>query len=70
MFAERIIEALKQSKHDKKDDIFLQVTMKKIREQKRLSSKEFLGVWDSIQKEGPKTTYQNPNSWRRNGDVY
>ncbi len=41
----------------------------KIQNRKKLSSKEFLRVYDTIRKEGPKATYKNPNSWRRSGDT-
>ena len=39
---------------------------KKIEKQKRLSSHEFLKVYDTLYKEGPKTKYQNPEKWSAN----
>ena len=37
-------------------------TANKIQKQKRLSSNEFLSVYDSLWKEGPKVQYQNPDA--------
>ncbi len=69
MFKERLIETLKYSDNTNKlDEITLQA-IAKIQNQKKLSSEEFLKVYDSIRQEGPKITYQEPNSWRRNGDT-
>jgi hypothetical protein len=69
MFKERLIEALKLSQNgDKPDEETLQA-MTKIQNRKKLSSQEFLKVYDTIRKEGPKTVYQNPNSWRKEGDT-
>jgi hypothetical protein len=69
MFKERLLEALKLSQNvDKPDEETLQA-MTKIKNRKKLSSQEFLKVYDTIRKEGPKTAYQNPNSWRKEGDT-
>jgi len=69
MFKERLIETLKLSQNgDKPDEETLQA-MIKIQNRKKLSSQEFLKVYDTIRKEGPKTAYQNPNSWRKVGDT-
>jgi hypothetical protein len=69
MFKERLLETLKLSqKGDKPDEETLQA-MNKIQKHKKLSSQEFLKVYDTIRQEGPKTAYQNPNSWRRVGDT-
>jgi len=69
MFKERLIETLKLSQNgDKPDEETLQA-MTKIQNHKKLSSQEFLKVYDTIRKEGPKTAYQNPNSWRKVGDT-
>jgi hypothetical protein len=40
--------------------------MTKIEGQKRLSSKEFLKVYDALRQEGPIAKYQNPDTWVRN----
>ena len=69
MFKERLIKTLKLSQNgDKPDEETLQA-MTKIQNHKKLSSQEFLKVYDTIRKEGPKTAYQNPNSWRKVGDT-
>ena len=69
MFKERLIETLKLSQNgDKPDEETLQA-MTKIQNHKKLSSQEFLKVYDTIRKEGPKTAYQNTNSWRKVGDT-
>jgi hypothetical protein len=63
MFKERLLETLKSSQNKGKIDEETLQAMAKIQNHKRLSSEEFLRVYDTIRKEGPKTTYQNPNSW-------
>lgn len=69
MFKERLLGALKFSQNgDEPDEETLQA-MIKIQKRKKLSSQEFLKVYDTIRQEGPKTAYQNPNSWRRVGDT-
>jgi len=69
MFKERLIKKLKSSSQKEKisnDEIVQGMT--KIQGHKRLSSKEFLKVYDTIWEEGPKTLYQNPDGQRRSGD--
>jgi hypothetical protein len=69
MFKERLLDALKFFQNgDEPDEETLQA-MIKIQKHKKLSSQEFLKVYDTIRQEGPKTAYQNPNSWRRVGDT-
>ena len=70
MFKERLLDALKLSQNlDKPDEETLQAIIK-IQNRKKLSSQEFLKVYDTLRKEGPKTAYQNPNSWRKVGDTF
>ena len=69
MFKERLLETLKRSQNRNKPDEETLQTMTKIQNHKKLSSQEFLKVYDAIRKEGPKTAYQNPNSWRKTGDT-
>ncbi|MGD0644115.1 MAG: hypothetical protein ABSA75_04350 [Candidatus Bathyarchaeia archaeon] len=69
MFKKRLLETLTLSQNGNKPDEETVQAMTKIQKQKRLSSQEFLKVYDTIWKEGPKTAYQSPDSWRRNGDV-
>ena len=69
MFKERLLDALKVSQNgDKPDEEALQAIVK-IQNHKKLSSQEFLKVYDIIRQEGPKTVFQTPNSWRRAGDT-
>ena len=69
MFKNRLLETLKRSKNgDEPDDETLRA-MVKIQEHKRLSSQEFLKIYDAIWQEGPKAEYKNPDSWRKGGDT-
>jgi hypothetical protein len=70
MFKERLLETLKFSQNGGKPDKETLNVMAKIQNHKKLSSQEFLKVYDTIRKEGPKTAYQNPNSWRKTGDTF
>ena len=70
MFKERLIETLKSSQNGGKPDEETLQAMAKIQNHKKLSSGEFFKVYDTIRKEGPKTAYQNPNSWRKAGDTF
>ena len=69
MFKERLIETLKLSHNTNMPNEGTLQVITKIRNRKKLSSEEFLKVYDTIRQEGPQATYQNPNSWRRNGDT-
>jgi len=69
MFKKRLIKRLKISQKGKTSDDEIVQAITKIQEHKRLSSKEFLKVYDAIWQEGPKTQYQNPDGWGRTGDV-
>jgi hypothetical protein len=69
MFKERLIETLKFSHNTNKPDEETLQAIIKIQNRKKLSSEEFLKVYDTIRQEGPKAAYQNPNSWRRSGDT-
>jgi hypothetical protein len=69
MFKERLLDALKLSQNEDEPDETTLQAMIKIQKRKKLSSQEFLKVYDTIRQEGPKTAYQNPNSWRRVGDT-
>jgi hypothetical protein len=70
MFKERLLEKLKLSQNGNNPDEKTVQAMTKIQNHKRLSSQEFLKVYDTIWKEGPKTVYQHPDNWRRNVDNY
>jgi len=68
MLKNRLLETLKRSKNGDKPDVKTLRAMTKIRKHERLSSQEFLKVYDIIWQEGPKTEYKNPDSWRSRGD--
>jgi hypothetical protein len=70
MFKERLIETLKLSHNTNKPNEETLQAIIKIQKRKKLSSEEFLKVYDTIRQEGPKATYQNLNSWRRSGDTF
>jgi hypothetical protein len=62
MFKDTLVGFLKDKKSiDPNDDRIIVKAANKIQEQKRLSSNEFLSVYDSLWKEGPKVQYQNPD---------
>jgi hypothetical protein len=62
MFKDTLVGFLKDKKSiDPNDDRIIAKAANKIQEQKRLSSNEFLSVYDSLWKEGPKVQYQNPD---------
>jgi hypothetical protein len=69
MFKERLLETLKRSQNENKPNEETVQTMTKIQNHKTLTSKEFQNAYDLIWKEGPKTTYQNPGSWRKSEDT-
>jgi hypothetical protein len=69
MFKERLLDALKLSQNEDEPNEETLQAMIKIQKQKKLSSQEFLKVYDVKRQEGPKTVYQNQNSWRRLGDT-
>lgn len=62
MFKDNVINALKDKKStDNNDNETIDKAAIKIQKQKRLSSKEFLSVYNSLWKEGPAVKYQNPD---------
>jgi hypothetical protein len=62
MFKDNVINALKVKKStDNNDNETIDKAANKIQKQKRLSSKEFLSVYNSLWKEGPAVKYQNPD---------
>ena len=69
MFKNRLLETLKHSKNGNDPDDETVRAIAKIQEHKRLSSQEFLKVYDTIWQEGPKTFYKNPDNWRKSGDT-
>lgn len=61
MFKDRLLDALKSKKNMLESDEKMSRAMSKIQKQKRLSSEEFLEVYDSLRCEGPQMKYLNPD---------
>jgi hypothetical protein len=61
----KMLKALKSKKNKDKKTI---QALTKIEKQKRLSSEEFIKVYDSLWKNGPSVKFQNPDSWERARD--
>jgi hypothetical protein len=63
MFKDKLIGALKDKKSiDNNDDKEMVKAINKIQEQRRLSSQEFLSIYNSLWKAGPTVKYQNPDA--------
>ena len=63
MFKDKLIAALKVSRStDNNSDKEMFRTINKIQKQKRLSSTEFLRVFNLLWKKGPSVLYQNPEA--------
>ena len=61
MFKDRVLDALKLKNAEDKKTIR---AMTKIESRKRLSSDEFLSVYNTLRKDGPTVKYQKPDSWK------
>jgi hypothetical protein len=59
---DKVINTLNRKDADKLDDKELSLAITKMQKQKRLSSKEFLEVYNSLRQEGPTIQYQNPDA--------
>jgi hypothetical protein len=68
MFRNRLADALKSRSKDRPDGDLSKAAIK-IENQKRLSTKEFQKVYESIWKEGPKVKYQNPGAKEREAPI-
>ena len=66
-FEERLLESLKASQKDSKSDDEITQIIAKIEKHEKLTSQEFQKVWETIWKEGPQTTYKDPEGWRKPG---
>lgn len=64
MFQDTLIKTLKNKQTFTQSKITKQA-MTKIEAKKRLSSKEFLKVHETIWQPGPKINYQNADNWKR-----
>jgi len=69
MFKNRLLETLKRSKKGNEHDDETLRAIVKIQEHKRLSSQEFLKIYDAIWQEGPKTEYKSPENWEKGADA-
>jgi regulator of replication initiation timing len=61
----KLLKALKSKKNRDKKTIKATI---KIEKQRRLSSEEFIRVYDSLWKDGPTVKFPNPDSWERARD--
>ena len=64
MLRNRLLDSLKNANRDKPDQKITQV-IAKIENQKRLTSQEFLKVYETIWQKGPSINYQNPGARER-----
>lgn len=64
MLTNRLLDAFKNKNRDSQDQKITQVVTK-MENQKRLSSQEFLKVYETIWQNGPSITYQNPGARER-----
>jgi hypothetical protein len=64
MVNNRLLDALRNKSKQNPDEEISQAA-EKIENQKRLSNKEFLKVYDSIWQAGPTIKYQNPGARER-----
>jgi hypothetical protein len=62
MFTDNILDALKKKQSPTKD-AETQRAVAKMKQRKRLSSEEFLKVYDTLWQQGPTTKYQTPDGW-------
>lgn len=65
MFKDKLFDTLKRSKNSEKDEKETLQAMAKIERQNRLSSDEFLKIYDALWKEDPSVKYQSPDAWNR-----
>ncbi len=63
MFKDRFLHVLEENQNVEKSDVEIKRAIRKIKKQKRLSSQEFLKVYDSLWKEGPQTKYTSRETW-------
>jgi hypothetical protein len=68
MFKDKLLETLNRSKTNDKEGKKKIKAIGKIQRQKRLSTEEFLKVYDTLWKEGPEVKYQSPDEWRKPGE--
>ena len=65
MFKDRVLDSLKQTVTDGALDGEISRAIEKIENKERLSSQEFLKVYDTLWKEGAPIKYQNPDGRTR-----
>ena len=64
MLTSRLLNTLKNLNKEKPEKEISQATLK-IENQKRLSTQEFLKIYETIWQEGPTIKYQNPGAKER-----
>ena len=62
MFKDRLLEALKHSKNRSKDDDETARAIAKMGSQKRVSSQEFVKIYDTLLHDDPQVKHQTPNA--------
>jgi hypothetical protein len=65
MFKDLLLRKLEYTQKTTSQSLLTKKAMIKIQKQKRLSSKEFLEVQETIWQPGPKINYKNADSWKR-----
>jgi hypothetical protein len=63
----RLLDSLKLKQEENVPDEVISEALFKMEKQKRLSSKEFLKVYDTLRQEGPSAKLQNPDLWFKQG---
>ena len=61
---EKVLKALKELTNAHHNDQKTIRAISKMRNQKRLSSEEFLKVYDKLWRDGPSVNYRTPDDWR------
>jgi hypothetical protein len=65
MFKEDLLGTLKRVLEANGTDSETAQAISKLQSEQKLSSKEFLQIYDALRKEGPHTRYQHPENWTR-----
>jgi hypothetical protein len=65
MFKDLLLRKLEHTQKATSQNKLTKKTMIKIQKQKRLSSKEFLEVQETIWQPGPRINYKNADNWKR-----
>ncbi len=63
VFKEDLLYALKKKRKENTSDKETDEAIRKIEDQKRLTSEEFIRIYDAIRRDGPISTYKTPDNW-------